>query len=88
LSNARDDETGERYWESFADGWAKEHRRELSRPPAVKTGFNQHLVNWDMRNPIHTQRFVDAVGRFYSDVEQGLLLHNAPNATKGAWAYC
>jgi hypothetical protein len=78
LSDARDDETGERYWEPYADGWAQENRHALSRLPAVKTGINQHLVNWDIRNPVHLQMFTGAAERFVTDVNEGLLVHNCP----------
>jgi hypothetical protein len=54
-SDARDEETGERYWEPYCDAWANDHPRKLRRLPAVKTGTKQHLVIWEMRNPQHLQ---------------------------------
>ena len=83
---AKDDETGAGYWESYADGWAREFRRPLSRLPAVKTGMQMHLVNWDMRdsNGPHQKAFTEAVGRFLTDVTDQTLFHNTPaNAAQG-----
>lgn len=81
LSDARDDETGERYWEPFADQWAKRYQRKLSRLPAVKTGINQHLVNWDMRNPMHLKQFTEGAERCLLDIRDGTAFHNCPKPT-------
>ncbi|MBY0440977.1 MAG: hypothetical protein K2Q25_02380 [Mycobacteriaceae bacterium] len=76
---ARDDDTGERYWEPYADRWANKYRRKLSRLPAVKTGIKQHLVNWQMTDTgPHLQQFTEACERTLSDVRDGLLFHNCP----------
>jgi hypothetical protein len=75
-SDARDDETGERYWEPLCDQWAQTYRRKLSRLPAVKTGFGQHLVVWDMRNPIHLKAHTEACERALSDIVDGTAFHN------------
>ena len=77
-SDARDDETGERYWEPYLDAWAKDYRRKLERLPAVKTGIHQHLVTWDMRNPIHLKQFTEGCERAVSDIRDGTLFHNCP----------
>lgn len=82
LSDARDDETGERYWEPFADQWAKRYQRKLSRLPAVKTGVNQHLVNWDMRNPMHLKHFTEGAERCLLDIKDGTAFHCCPPPTK------
>jgi hypothetical protein len=80
---ARDDETGERYWEPYADRWAKKYRARLSRLPAVKTGIKQHLVNWPMTDTgTHLQQFTEACERTLSDIRDGLLFHNCPPPTK------
>ncbi|WP_228002150.1 hypothetical protein [Nocardia australiensis] len=64
-SDARDDETGERFWEPLADEWARIQTWEL---PAVKTGDFAHPVIWDMRNPRHLKLFTEAAERFTTDV--------------------
>lgn len=67
-SDARDDETGERFWEPIFDGWAKDFGRNL-KLKAVKSGPNQHAVTWDMRNPRNTQTFTEHAERFTTDVK-------------------
>lgn len=77
-SDARDDETGERYWEPYCDGWANDYRHKLRRLPAVKTGMHQHLVVWDMRNPQNLKAHTEACERTVSDLGDRLLFHNCP----------
>jgi hypothetical protein len=80
---ARDDDTGERYWEPYADRWAKKYRARLSRLPAVKTGIKQHAVMWPMTDTgVHLQQFTEACERTLSDIRDQLLFHNCPPATK------
>ncbi|AHY26919.1 terminase [Mycobacterium phage Nairb] len=91
-SDARDAETGERYWEPTLDGWQQRHRHKLSRLPAAKTGARQHLVVWDMRDPRNLKTFTEATERALTDIrgevdEDGKvigpsptpLFHNCPN---------
>lgn len=67
-SDARDNETGERYWEPYCDGWAKDFRRQLMRLPAVKTGMHVHPVIWDMRNAQHLKAFTEGTERALTDL--------------------
>lgn len=76
LSNARDDETGERYWEPYADAWANDFARQLAELPAVGTGHSRHLVSWDMRNPNHTKVFVEEAERFISEIAEESFQHD------------
>lgn len=71
LSDARDDETGERYWEPYADAWAQKYAQKLRLLPAVKSGDSAHLINWDMRSPAHMKVFIEHAERFTSDVKNG-----------------
>lgn len=80
-SDARDDETGERYWEPYLDGWAKDFRAKLRRLPAVKTGVSQHLVIWDMRNPVHLKQHTESCERTVTDMRDQLLFHCCPQPT-------
>jgi hypothetical protein len=82
-SDARDDETGERYWEPWCDQWAQRYGRKLFRLPAVKTGMHQHPVIWDMRNPSMLKLFTEATERALSDIVDGTLLHNCPQPSVG-----
>lgn len=77
-SDARDDETGERYWEPYCDGWAQDYGSSLRRLPAVKTGFQQHPVIWDMRNPMHLKQFTEACERTLTDIIDRSFFHNCP----------
>lgn len=74
-SDARDDETGERYWEPILDGWARDFGHKFTLP-AVKTGPRKHAVVWDMRLPAHVQQFTDHAERFTSDVADRRLTHD------------
>ncbi len=73
LSDARDDETGERYWEPYADAWAQKYAQKLRLLPAVKSGDSAHLINWDMRSPAHMKVFIEHAERFTSDVKNGAM---------------
>lgn len=82
-SDARDDDTGERYWEPYLDGWARDYAVSLRRLPAVKSGFSQHLVVWDMRNPKHVKQFTEACERTCSDLVDQQFFHNCPQPNVG-----
>lgn len=77
-SDARDDDTGERYWEPYCDAWANDYRFKLRRLPAVKTGMGQHLVIWDMRNAQHLKAHTEACERTSSDLRDRQFFHNCP----------
>lgn len=77
-SDARDDDTGERYWEAYLDGWANDYARKLRRLPAVKTGAAAHRVIWDMRNAAHLKAFTEACERTRSDLVDQRMFHNCP----------
>jgi hypothetical protein len=81
-SDARDEETGERYWEPYCDAWAADHP-ELRRFPAVKTGIGQHAVIWDMRNPLHLKQFTENCGRTLQDIKDKSMFHNCPQPHVG-----
>lgn len=66
-SDARDDDTGERYWEPYCDRWAKKYGRKY-KLPAVKAGTRQHAVIWDMRNPLILKAFTDGTERALGDI--------------------
>lgn len=66
-SDARDAETGERYWEPYCDGWARKYGRRY-RLPAVKSGAQQHAVIWDMRNPVNLKTFTYGTERALTDL--------------------
>lgn len=72
-SDARDDETGERFWESYCDEWQKLQEWQL---PAVTTGDFRHAVIWDMRWIRHQKLFVEATGRFLADVSDRAFRHS------------
>ncbi|SIM00935.1 phage terminase [Mycobacteroides abscessus subsp. abscessus] len=75
-SGARDDETGERYWDTYIEEWRVLFGNTLTALPAVKTGPYAHPIVWDMRNPIHTQLFVAEAERFVTEVNEGKLTHD------------
>lgn len=75
-SGARDDETGERYWDTYIESWRKLFRNSLTALPAVKTGPYAHPIVWDMRNTTHTALFVAEAERFTSEVKDGALTHD------------
>lgn len=74
-SDARDDETGERFWEPILDGWARDFGHKLLHH-AVKSGPYKHAVIWDMRNPSNVKTFTEHAERFTSDVIDGRLTHD------------
>lgn len=73
-SDARDDETGERYWEPYFDMWHKRWGRKF-RLWAQRSGNYMHSVNWDMRSPERLKRFIEAAELFTTDVAS----HNLPH---------
>lgn len=74
-SDARDDETGERYWENLCDDWATRYGRRL-KLKAVRTGDAKHPIIWDMRSRIHTKQFTEHAERTQTDIAQGDLAHD------------
>lgn len=80
-SDARDDDTGERYWESYLDDWARDYGETLELW-AQKSGEKRHAVIWDMRYPRHQETFVEHAERFTSDVRAGTLTHDGAERLK------
>ena len=74
-SDARDDETGERYWEPYFDVWHKRWGRKF-RLWAQKSGNYVHSVNWDMRSPERLKRFIEGAELFTTDVASHELPHD------------
>ena len=74
-SDARDDETGERYWEPYFDMWHKRWGRKF-RLWAQRSGNYMHSVNWDMRSPERLKRFIEAAELFTTDVASHQLPHD------------
>ncbi|GAA1138451.1 hypothetical protein [Nocardioides aquiterrae] len=77
-SDARDDETGERYWENLCDEWARRYGRRL-KLKAVRTGDHKHAVVWDMRSKVRMKQFTEAAERTQTDIANGDLTY-APHA--------
>lgn len=74
-SDARDDETGERFWESILDGWHRDYGDTLEFW-AVERGDTRHAVTWDMRSPRRLETFTEHAERFVTDVRAGDLVHD------------
>lgn len=67
-SDARDDESGELFWEPLCDEWAKIQDWRL---PAMKTGDRQHPIVWDMRSPRHASLHTEHAERTVTDIKDG-----------------
>lgn len=80
-SDARDDETGERYWEPILDGWHRDFGESLELW-AVEKSDKRHAVIWDMRDPRHLETFTDAAERFVTDVVNEQLPHDGSERLK------
>ncbi|MGX9297731.1 terminase [Tsukamurella paurometabola] len=74
-SDARDDETGERFWEDLLDRWARRWGRQFTMH-AVKTGDGAHPIIWDMRSPAHQKLFVEHAERAMTDIMEGNFPHD------------
>lgn len=74
-SDARDDETGERFWEDLLDRWARRWGAGFALP-AVKVGDSAHPIIWDMRSPAHQRQFVEAAERAMTDILDGRFPHD------------
>lgn len=72
-SDARDDDTGERFWEPYADEWADIQDWRL---PAVPNGDRKHPVIWDMRWPRHIQLHTEHAERTATDIKEGAFRHD------------
>ncbi|PQP24154.1 terminase [Rhodococcus opacus] len=71
-SNAFEDESGDRYWDSYIDAWVERYAKKL-KLHAVKAGRSKHPIIWDMRAPTHQELFVPATERFATDLKDGSL---------------
>ncbi|MBF6301178.1 terminase [Nocardia amamiensis] len=67
-SDARDDESGELYWEPLCDDWTEIQDWRL---PAVKSGDRQHPIIWDMRSPRHAALHTQHAERTVTDIKDG-----------------
>lgn len=74
--DARDDETGERFWDNLIDTWGVRWGGSYDLP-AVKSGDNAHPVKWEMRTPSHQKLFVEHAERYITDVAEESLPHDA-----------
>ena len=83
-SDARDDETGERFWESYCDDWDRDFgdSYELLAVPRSSEKHAKHSVIWDMRWPTHQATFVEHAERFTSDVKAQGLTHDGAERLK------
>ncbi|MFR9767065.1 hypothetical protein [Nocardia sp. SC052] len=72
-SDARDDESGELYWEPLCDDWAEIQDWRL---PAVKSGDRQHPIIWDMRAPRHAALHTEHAERTVTDIKDGAFRHD------------
>ena len=73
--DARDDDTGERYWDNLIDSWGRRWGDSYDLA-AVKTGDNAHPVKWEMRTPSHQKVFVEHAERYVTDVAETNLPHD------------
>lgn len=80
-SDARDDETGERFWEPYLDAWAAQYG-ETYEHWGTPSGDKRHAVIWDMRSSRHQETFVEHAERFVSDVKDGTLTHDGAERLK------
>ena len=83
-SDARDDETGERFWESYCDDWDRDFADgyELLAVPRATDRHAKHGVVWDMRWPAHQSMFVEHAERFVSDVKAEAMTHDGAERLK------
>ncbi|MGY1945328.1 hypothetical protein [Nocardia asiatica] len=72
-SDARDDDTGELFWEPLCDEWATIQDWRL---PAVKSGDRQHPIIWDMRSPRHAALHTEHAERTVTDIKDGAFRHD------------
>lgn len=72
-SDARDDDSGERFWENLADEWAGLQEWQL---PAVTSGDRQHPIIWDMRWPRHIAQHTEHCERTATDIKEGAFRHD------------
>lgn len=69
-----EDETGERYWDRYIDGWSNRYGDKYLFY-ATQTGPRRHAVMWDMRTTQHQQEFTAAIERCYADVQEQAFKH-------------
>lgn len=74
-SDARDDETGERFWEPVLDSWHEDFGNSLELW-AVDKGDFRHSVIWDMRNKRNLGTFTEHAERFVTDVVNESFAHD------------
>ncbi len=72
-SDARDDESGELFWEPLCDEWATIQDWRL---PAVRSGDRQHPIVWDMRSPRHAALHTEHAERTVTDIKDQAFRHD------------
>ena len=64
-SHTLEDETQERYWDSFFDDWHRKYKDRLR----LWAQPSKHAVMWDMSSPLRVAEFTAAAERCASDIE-------------------
>lgn len=72
---AGEDETGQRYWDAFIDGWSADFTESLC-VKSVEGGADRHAVMWDMRSPARVRLFTEACERALADILEGNFPHD------------
>lgn len=79
--SAGEDETGERYWDSYIDAWGRDFGGDGPDPQQlciwpVESGYRRHAVLWDMREAAHVKMFTEACERTLADIESRSFVHD------------
>lgn len=72
---AGDDDSGERYWDRYIDGWAHRYGDQLQLD-ATPSGTNKHPIMWDMRSSANQKEFTQATERMLADITAGDITHD------------
>lgn len=73
-----EDDSGERFWDGYIDGWADRHGEKLTIKATLTAG-SHHAVMWDMRSTARQQEFTEATERCFSDITSTLTLTHDGN---------
>lgn len=79
---AGEDDTGERFWDAYLDGWSRDFGGDGPDPSrlclwAVEGGRGRHGTLWDMRSPDRLKQFTESCGRTFTDINERSLRHDA-----------
>lgn len=81
-----EDESQERYWDGFFDGWHRAYSKQLE--VWAKPGADGHACMWDMTSSRRSEQFTAAAERCEQEINEHVLLHDGDHRLRAHARNC